>query len=164
MEVPRLGIELELQLPAYAIAQGNARSLPPLSEVRYQTLILMGTSQVCFHWATMGTPLSSFGFLLSLLIYQVSPLLDCLHQNGCTLAAFFFHLQKPSLGPGFPSRYCLSPLSPFSENPGMELSKVAIPISSSFPSWTHFGAGLCICHSTRMAHGVVTSDLMWLIP
>ena len=32
------------------------RVLNPLSEARYWTCILMDTSQIHFHWATMGTP------------------------------------------------------------------------------------------------------------
>ena len=53
MEVPRLGVESELQLPVTAIAtytttHGNARSLIPLSEVRDQTHVLMDTSWVPF--------------------------------------------------------------------------------------------------------------------
>ena len=61
MEVPRLGVELELQLPAYATATAmpnpsqvsdlHHRSkqcwiLNPLSKARDQTCILMDTSQV----------------------------------------------------------------------------------------------------------------------
>ena len=34
--------------------------LNPLSEARDWTCILMDTSQICFHWATMETPLFSF--------------------------------------------------------------------------------------------------------
>ena len=33
------------------------RILNPLSKARDQTYILMDTSQICFHWATMGTPI-----------------------------------------------------------------------------------------------------------
>ena len=61
-EVPRLGVELELQLPAYAIATATQDLsclcdlhhssqrrgiLNPLSEARDQTCILMGISWVC---------------------------------------------------------------------------------------------------------------------
>ena len=64
MEVPRLGVELELLLPVYATATAtpepnvsvtyptahdNARSFNPLSEARDQTHILMDTSQVHYH-------------------------------------------------------------------------------------------------------------------
>ena len=67
MEVPRLGVELELHLPAYSIAMAtldlnlictlhsslrHRQSLNPLSEARDQTCILMDTSQVHYHWAT----------------------------------------------------------------------------------------------------------------
>ena len=63
MEVPRLGGESELQLPAtpqpqqcriqatsvtYTTAHSNARSLTHC--------ILMDTCQVCYNWAKMGTP------------------------------------------------------------------------------------------------------------
>ena len=63
--------ESELQLLAYttAIATQDLSSicnlhhsswqcqiLNLLSKARDQTCILMDTSQVCYHWATMGTP------------------------------------------------------------------------------------------------------------
>ena len=60
MEVPRRGVELELQLPAYATAardpshifdlHGSSwqhQILNPLSEARDRTCILMDLSQVC---------------------------------------------------------------------------------------------------------------------
>ena len=68
MEVPRLGVEWELQLLAY----GTATVMPDpshvcnlhedlaydnsLSEARDQTCILMDISQVHYHRATVGTP------------------------------------------------------------------------------------------------------------
>ena len=69
MEVPWLGVKLELQLPAYATAtatQGPSfvcdlphssqqrRILNPLSEARDRTRILMDTSRAHYLWATMG--------------------------------------------------------------------------------------------------------------
>ena len=61
MEVPRLGVELELQPPAYTTAtampdpsvtcttsQGKARSFTPLSEARDQTCNLIVLSWICF--------------------------------------------------------------------------------------------------------------------
>ena len=63
MEVPRLGFELELLLLTHATAtatpdlscvcdlhQSSQKCwiLNPLSEARYQTHILMDTSQICF--------------------------------------------------------------------------------------------------------------------
>ena len=79
MEVPRLGVELELLLLAYNTAtekqdlshvfnlyhsSQQCQNLNPLSKARYQNCVLMDTSQVCYHWATMGTP---FFFLLMLI-------------------------------------------------------------------------------------------------
>ena len=70
MEVFRLGVELELQLPAYTTATATwdpsclcdlhhsswqRRILNPLSKDRNQTHVLMDTSCVCYHRATMGT-------------------------------------------------------------------------------------------------------------
>ena len=66
MEVPKLGIELELQLPAYTTATaildlsyicdlGCSQILNPLSEARDWTHILMDTSRVLTFWATTGT-------------------------------------------------------------------------------------------------------------
>ena len=71
MEVPRLGVELELQLPAYPTATAmpdlslicdlhqsswQCWILGPLNEARDQTCVLMDTSLIHFYWATMGTP------------------------------------------------------------------------------------------------------------
>ena len=75
MEVPRLGVESDLELLSYATAAAMwdlscfcdqycismwCQILNPLSEARDQTLILMHTSQVCYWWATMGTPMMLF--------------------------------------------------------------------------------------------------------
>ena len=71
MDVRRLGVELELQLPASTTATATPHLsricdlqhsswqrwiLDPLSEARDRTSILMDTSQICFHCATRGTP------------------------------------------------------------------------------------------------------------
>ena len=71
MEVLRLGVELELQLPAYAMATATPDlshvfklhhrswqccTLNPLSEARDGTHILMDTSWACYFWALKGTP------------------------------------------------------------------------------------------------------------
>ena len=67
----RLGVRSKLQLPAYAMAtempdpscvfdlhhSSQQRPIPdPLSKARDQTFILMDTSQMCYRWATAGTP------------------------------------------------------------------------------------------------------------
>ena len=72
MEVPRLGVELELQLPASTTAMtmqdqsqvcdlhhSSRQSwiLNPLSEARDRTHDLMDPSQVHYHQATRGIPL-----------------------------------------------------------------------------------------------------------
>ena len=71
MEVPRLGVELELQLPAYTRATATpdpshicdqhhsswqCQIHNPRSEARDGTYVLMGSSWVCYHWAMTGTP------------------------------------------------------------------------------------------------------------
>ena len=71
MEVPRLGVELELQLLAYATATATQdpsrlcnlhlsswqrRILSPLSKTRDWTCVLMDTSWVHYPWSTVGTP------------------------------------------------------------------------------------------------------------
>ena len=54
MEVPWIGAELELQLPAKATPRQH--QIPnPLSEARDQTHILMDTSQIHFHRDNTGT-------------------------------------------------------------------------------------------------------------
>ena len=73
MDVPRLGVESELWLPAYTTAtatQDLSRVchlhhsswqrwvFNPLNEARDQTSILMDTSWICFHCTTTGTPTS----------------------------------------------------------------------------------------------------------
>ena len=70
MEIPRLEVQSELQLLACTTATAtedlshicdphhSSRQhgiLKPLSEARDQTYVLMDPSQVCQHWATMGT-------------------------------------------------------------------------------------------------------------
>ena len=55
MKVPRLGVELELQLPACTTA--TATLYPrPTEQARDRTLILMGTSWIRFRCASAGTP------------------------------------------------------------------------------------------------------------
>ena len=70
MEIPRLGVELELQLPAYATATAtwalshichlhhsswHSQILNPLSRARDRTLVLMDPRWICYCWATTGT-------------------------------------------------------------------------------------------------------------
>ena len=71
MEISRLGVESELQLPAYATAIATPdlscicslcstfwqrQFLNPLSKTRDQTCILMDTTGILSRWATVGIP------------------------------------------------------------------------------------------------------------
>ena len=71
VEVPRLGVESELHLPAYPTATAmpdlsrvcnllhssqQCRVSDPLSEARDRTHVLMDTSRIRFCCATTGTP------------------------------------------------------------------------------------------------------------
>ena len=79
MEAPRLGVELELQLPAYAIATAawdlshicdrhhsswQCWILNPLSGARDPTHHLLVPSKIHSHCTTMGIPRLSFIFFL----------------------------------------------------------------------------------------------------
>ena len=82
MELPSLGVESELHLPAYTTGTAmldlsHVRNLHhsswqcwilnPLSEAWDQTHILMDISRVCYHCATTGTPKTSSAGLSSTL-------------------------------------------------------------------------------------------------
>ena len=70
MEVPRLGVKSELQLPvyateqhriraasaAYATAHGDAGPLNPVSKARDQTCVFMDTIWIHYCGAMRGTP------------------------------------------------------------------------------------------------------------
>ena len=72
MEVPKLGIELELYLLTYTTAtetwdpspvcdlhhnsQQHQILINPLSKARDRTRVLMDASQIRFRWAMTGTP------------------------------------------------------------------------------------------------------------
>ena len=71
MEIPRLGVELELQLPAYTMATATQDPssicdlhhssqqrwiADPLREAWDRTCNLKDTNQIHFHCTTMGTP------------------------------------------------------------------------------------------------------------
>ena len=63
MEVPRLGVESEIQLPAYTGSElrlwptphGNARSLTHWARPGIEPCVLMDTSQIHYRYATIGT-------------------------------------------------------------------------------------------------------------
>ena len=75
MEVPRLGVKLELQLPPYTTAtvtldpdcicdlhhsSGQCQILNPLSKARDRTCNLGVSNWICFYCATTGTPIYLF--------------------------------------------------------------------------------------------------------
>ena len=82
MQVPRLGVESELQLPAYItdtamsdlshlydlyLSSRQCRILNLLSEARDWTCILMDTSVVCYSWVTTGTSQPHFSWCINYL-------------------------------------------------------------------------------------------------
>ena len=86
MEVPRLGVERELQLPAYARATATPEPshicdlqhsswqrqvLYPLSEVRDRTCHLTIPSWIHFHCAMMGTPMGTFILIIYMVEYAL---------------------------------------------------------------------------------------------
>ena len=90
MQVPRLGVELELQLPTYTTATATPdsslvcdlhhsswqrRIFNPLSEVRDRTWILMDASRVCFHCTMTGIPGWVCFWLLKYYRYMNLPIL-----------------------------------------------------------------------------------------
>ena len=100
MEIPRLGVELELQLPAY-----TTPTTPNLShifdlhhssqqccifnpwEARDLTCVLIDTSQVHFGWAITGTP----GITILILIFELFiPSLWKYDKFNCNFAAFIY--------------------------------------------------------------------------
>ena len=100
MEVPRLGIEFELQLLAYTTARAvpdpshvwdllhswqQRWILDPLSEARDWTHVFMDTSWIHFHWAPMGTPRKNL-------------LNTCFHRSLCYFPRVSSR-QKPHPGP-----------------------------------------------------------------
>ena len=69
MEVPRLVVELELQLPAYATARRDLSHVfdlhhssrqcwipSPQSEAKDRTCLFTDAGQICFHCSIRGTP------------------------------------------------------------------------------------------------------------
>ena len=80
-DVPRLGVESELQLPTFPTATAtrdpsracdlhhSSRQrwiLHPLSEARDRTGVLMDTSWICLHCATMGNSVACFYHMILL--------------------------------------------------------------------------------------------------
>ena len=103
MEVSRLGVELELQLPAYATATATRdlsrvcnlhhsswqhRILDSLSEARDWTVILMDTSWICFCCATVGTPWAAFWRMTDRWLILVSSVYRTLYLNYFSCVIF----------------------------------------------------------------------------
>ena len=86
MALPRLGVELELQLDPSLVCDLHPSSqqfqiLNPLNETRDRTCNPMVPSLVCFHCAMMGTPGNFFFFFFCL--FAIS------WQNRNSLGNFF---------------------------------------------------------------------------
>ena len=139
MEVPRLGVELEWQPLAYTTATPMPDQsctcdlhhsswpcwiLNPLNEARDRTCLLMVTSQICFHCATMETPGFVFFFFLSFievwLIYKaviisaVQQQSDSSYKYACPFSQIFFphrRSQTQNNWVEFPVLYSRSPLA-----------------------------------------------------
>ena len=108
MEVPRLRVKSELQLTAYTTATAtrdpshvcNLRHsswshqiLTPLSKARDQTCIL-DASQIGFHWAVKGTPITNYSWktILNVFIFYSLFTLLCGENNlfhNWTIFLFF---------------------------------------------------------------------------
>ena len=73
MEVPRLGVKSQARYLSCICnlhhSSQQHQNFNPLSEARDQTCILMGTSQICFCWATTGTPILYFACMILNITY-----------------------------------------------------------------------------------------------
>ena len=93
VEVPRLGVESELQLPATAIATATwdlslvcnlhrqHQILDPLSKARDRTQVLMDTSQIHFRRTTTGTPYEVLTNILSKALFHFYIFSHCILQK-----------------------------------------------------------------------------------
>ena len=128
MEIPRLGIEPELQLPACATAlpdlshicdlhhsSWQCQLLNPLNEARGQTQILMDTGLVRFHWAITRTPTATpyFRLLILCVLWSIAVDFDVVRfAYFCCCLWFWCHIKKKiiaqsyviTLSPKFASR------------------------------------------------------------
>ena len=94
MEVPRLGVESELQLLASTTTRQDPSHicdlhhssqqcwlLNPLNEAKYQTCILMDTSSIHFCWSTKGTPVITI-LMFAVIIIFIIILLGMLQKSS----------------------------------------------------------------------------------
>ena len=103
MEVPRLEVESDLQLPVYTTATATwdpshvydlhhssqqCWILNPLIEARDLTWILMDTSQIAFHWATTGTPILFLLIICLLSIFFIAPALKPWRTEGESFSTY----------------------------------------------------------------------------
>ena len=130
VEVPRQGVELELQPLGYTTAKAKpdpnhvcdlhhgsqqCQILNPLMKVRDRTCVLMDASQVLFCWATTGTPCLGF----------------CHFTHGCLLCLAGSREVLPTAS---------LPTSTYSSSPPRSsktcrLGPQAGSLSSTFPLW-----------------------------
>ena len=103
MEVPRQGIELELQLPTYTTATATwdlsqicdlhhsswqCRILNSLSEARDGPFTLINTSQMCFCCASRGTP--ELPFFFSIFLHHCTANIIGKYEVSLVLILFYF--------------------------------------------------------------------------
>ena len=101
MDVPRLGVKSELQLPAYTIAtampnpscvydlhhSSQQQWILTQSKARDWTCILTDTGWVRYHWATMGV----FPFFISLMVRSFLALNNIPLSRGTTVIYLFIY-------------------------------------------------------------------------
>ena len=137
MEVPRVGVESELQLPTYTTAtttwdpsrvcnlhhsSWQRQNLNPLGEARDRTLILIGTSQIPFRCASMGIPSAYFIFTENTGEFRARRKVRCCLLRGNILKHAFqreANVRRLSLKKGEVQRSsCVAVKRGFSRKPG----------------------------------------------
>ena len=104
MEVPRLEVKLELQLPAYTTATATwdlshscnlrhsswqGQILNPLSKARDLTWVLMDCSQVRYCWATTGTLATCFSFIYTYIYIHIH---ICIYMCICIYICIYMYM------------------------------------------------------------------------
>ena len=86
MEVPRLGVELELQLPAYATAKETWDRIQALS-ANYTTA--HGNARSLTHWVRLGVEPASSGILMGFLTAEPQRELPHIFDMASWVVSFY---------------------------------------------------------------------------